>query len=260
MRFIIVDDEAAALHLFLDSTYSADSDLEFRFFKDDREAILRYCQDHKVDGAFLDIRMPRIDGVELAKRLIAAHPDIDVVFLTGFNVPESTIEPLRPNVLGVSHKPLNPMEIGQFIDAMRKKKSVLKVRTFGTFDCFLHGQLVRFSSSKSKELFALLIAKNGKSLTMETAITALWPDKDIDKAKILYRDAVWRLRSTLNEIHFPCVGFGRAVLTLNKENISCDYYDLMEGKDVPYPCSFMESYEWSMPVEDVIEQALKGRK
>ena len=260
MRIIIVDDESAALHLFLDNTYGADPDVEFRFFKDDPKAILNYCRQNEVDGAFLDIRMPRMFGPDLAKELIAACPGIAIVFLTGYNVPESTLEPLRPNVLGVANKPLNAMDLGRFLDAMRNKKSVLKVTTFGTFDCFIHGELVRFSSSKSKELFAFLIAKNGKSVTMESAITALWPDKDVDKAKILYRDAVWRLRSTLNEINFPCVEFGRAMLTLDKENISCDYFDLLEGKDVLYPGSFLEPYEWSLPFEGVIERLLQGRK
>ena len=40
---------------------------------------------------------------------------------------------------------------------------------------------------------------------MEQAITALWPDKPLEKSKILYRDAVWRLRQTLKENEFTVV-------------------------------------------------------
>lgn len=92
----------------------------------------------------------------------------------------------------------------------------------------------------------LLIALVGNSLTMSQAITYLWPNKDNEKAKILYRDAVWRLRETLEEIRFPCVNFGRAILTLDKSNIKCDYYDYLSKKRrLKDSDIFLISYDWA---------------
>lgn len=48
----------------------------------------------------------------------------------------------------------------------------------------LNDRIVRFSSNKSMELFALLLVYKGKNLSMSDAITQLWPDYDLDKAKI----------------------------------------------------------------------------
>ena len=126
---------------------------------------------------------------------------------------------------------------------------MLKVTTFGSFDCFINGHLVSFSSSKSKELFALLIILKGKSISMGETIALLWPDKDVEKAKKLYRDAVWRLRETLKDIDFQCVNFGRAQLSVNTKDIDCDYYKYLSSQEIYYGGDFLISYEWSMPYQ-----------
>ncbi len=256
MKILVVDDEVNALHLFLDEVIS-DTEFEYKFLKDDEEAILNYVKNNQVIGAFLDIKMPNIYGPELAKKLIAINKDIRITFVTGLNFSFNSLpNEIKNNVLGIIYKPINSIELSNYLLKIANIKPVLKVRMFGHFDCFLNNSLVHFSSNKSKELFALLLALNGKSLTMEQAITNLWPDKDIDKAKILYRDAVWRLRSTLQEIGFECVNFQRALLTLNKENIECDYYDLLNGKDVFYNDEFLVPYEWSISFENEIDYLL----
>ena len=260
MNVIVVDDEKAALHLYLEAFLATPSEISYRFFHDQLEDILAYVAKNDVDGAFLDIRMPNIDGISLAYKLIALKPLIKIVFVTGYSVAKDDFgDELSSHVLGIIYKPLSQGVLENYLGLMEKGRNILSVKMFGSFDCFLHGQLVRFSSSKSKELFAFILANKGKSVSMEQAIDALWPEKDLDKAKILYRDAVWRLRSTLNEIQFPCVNFSRALLSLDKENIECDYYQFLEGADI-YSGEFLTSYEWSIPIEGEIEYILASRR
>ena len=52
MRVIIVDDEIKALQLFLSQI--VDINLEYRFFKDDSNAILDFVKKNEISGAFLD--------------------------------------------------------------------------------------------------------------------------------------------------------------------------------------------------------------
>ena len=253
MRVIIVDDEIKALQLFLSQI--VDIELEYRFFKDDEKAVLDFVSNNEVSGAFLDVNMPNIDGVSLAKKLIAKDPNIKIVYVTGTNTKmEDLPKEIVDNVIDIIYKPFTTDIIEKDLRMISKKIPKLEVTMFGSFDCFINNHIVTFSSSKSKELFALLLTLNGKSLTMDQAISYLWPDKDLDKAKILYRDAVWRLRSTLEEIQFPCVDFKRAMLVLNKANIKCDYYDFLDGKkkikeDV---ATFLSSYDWSLDFENEI--------
>ena len=253
MKIIVVDDEISSLHLFLDEIISHNK-IEYKFFKDDVNSIIAYLKENKVDGAFLDINMPNINGVDLAKEISKESPNTKIVFVTGTNFSiEELPNELKDNAIGVIYKPANASDLERYIAAIGNEKRILKVKTFGSFDCFIDGKLVKFSTTKSKELFALLIMMNGKGLTMEHAITYLWPDKNIDKAKILYRDAVWRLRLTLKTINFNCVEFGRALLVLDKTNIECDYYELLDGKDVFYNGELLTSYDWSIEYENEIE-------
>ncbi len=131
---------------------------------------------------------------------------------------------------------------------------------FGTFECFIYHQIVLFSSTKSKELFALLLTYHGKSLSMSDAISQLWPDKDIEKSKILYRDAVWRLRRALKDISFNCVTFSKALLILNTKNISCDYWDYLANKNNDYNGEFLKSYDWSIIYQDNLDEIKERRK
>ena len=253
MKAIVVDDETSALHVFLDQVVT-DSKREYHFFKDNPKNILDYVRSNEVDLAFLDVNMPNINGLELARSLVKLSPAIKIAFVTGINIKMEDIDAkLKNNVVGIIYKPIDPVEFEKVLAQVNEETPTIEAKMFGTFDCFVKNHIVHFSSNKSKELFALLIVYEGKSLTMDQAITALWPDKDIDKAKILYRDAVWRLRSTLEEVGVPCVTFGRALLTLNKDYITCDYYDVVSGKKRPSEEEFLPSYDWSFPYQSQID-------
>ena len=250
MKIIVVDDEINALHSFLDQIITQD-DVEYKFFKDDLFPLINYCQNNDINGAFLDVRMGKISGIELARKIAHISSLTKIVFITGTNMKmEDVPDDIKDSVIGIIYKPVDILKLERYILEMKNKKSVLEVKMFNGFDCFINHHLVRFSSSKAKELFAFVLANDGKSVSMEQAITALWPDKPLDKAKISYRDAVWRLRQTLNEIDFPCIDFARALLILNKENIECDYYDVINHKKEYNGDNFLPSYEWSLDYEN----------
>lgn len=246
MKIIIVDDEMAAHHIFLSDVIGR-TDAEYRFFKDDEAEIGEYISKNKIDAAFLDVSMPGINGFDLAKKLISLDADLRIVFITGLNVSMADLVPeVRERTVGFLYKPYDADELRKILYTIGEGVQRLTVRMFGSFDCFLGDNPVRFSSSKSKELFALLLTYNGKSLSMSDAISQLWPDMDVDRSKILWRDAVWRLRKTLREIGFNCVEFRRACLFLDKTNITCDLWDHLKGIPSGYNGEFCKSYDWSV--------------
>lgn len=248
MDILIVDDEMSALRVFLDEIID-EWDLKTKFFQDDIEGITRFIAHNKVAAAFLDIKMPRINGVDLAKALIKIQPDIKILFITGLSVTARDIdEELQDNLLGFIYKPYDGAVIRNYLDIIAARTPVMHVKTMGAFDCTVNGRKLMFSSAKSKELLALLVVYAGKTLTMNTAIAYLWPDHDLDRAKKLYRDAVWRLRKSLREINFSCVNFSRAELSLSTENIKCDLYDYLKDPSSVNDISeaFLPQYEWSL--------------
>lgn len=257
MRIIVIDDEITALQEFLGEIIG-EKDIEYKFYGGDPETICHDVTTHGVDAAFLDIRMPEINGIQLAKRLIKIEANIKIVFITGLSVTIDDLpQEVKSHTIGFLYKPYDVATLKRYLSLIEGKKRVLKVQTFDTFDCFIDDKPVRFSSSKSKELFALLIAYNGRSLTMNDAISQLWPDSETEKSKILYRDAVWRLRRTLKEIGIACIEWGRAVMMLDKANICCDYWHYLQTGEGPYRGEFCKNYDWSMDYLaelDMIEQ------
>ena len=245
MKIVVVDDEMYALQSFLNEII--DCDVEYKFFKDDENAVLDYVTKNTVDAVFSDIGMPSINGLVLAEKLIDLRPDIAIVFITGMPITMSDLdEKVKANTLGFLYKPYNADKLAEFLNIIKKRTPTLSVKMFDGFDCFVDNKLVMFSSAKSKELFALLLTYNGKSLTMTDAINHLWENSELEKAKILYRNAVFRLRKTLNDIGVDCVGFERAMLTLDKTHIQCDYWDFLQSAEGAYRGEFCKCYDWSV--------------
>lgn len=249
MKIIVVDDEISSLSMFLAHLVNK-TEIEYKFFQDHPSEALSYVKSTRVDGAFLDINMPEMNGLDLARSLVQVNPAIRIAFITGYSADVEAIEKeFGKNLLGFAYKPFDSSLINQYIQTLyfAAEKPLIEARLFGPFDLFVNQVPVRFSSSKSKELLALLCTYRGSSLTMDDAIGHLWPDKDIDLAKKLYRDAIWRLRKALKEqgIAF-LVEFSRGAAALHVEVLSCDYWDYLNGHKELYLGQFLSGYDWSL--------------
>ena len=67
---------------------------------------------------------------------------------------------------------------------------------------------------------------------------------------------MWRLRTTLNEINFPCIEFKRAMLNLNKENIDCDFLNNIELNKKVKVSRYLLNYERaSMVIKDFYSES-----
>ncbi|RME88956.1 MAG: DNA-binding response regulator [Candidatus Hydrogenedentota bacterium] len=54
----------------------------------DGEALLQFLPDTKCDVLLLDINMPKMNGFEVLYHLNELYPNIEVIVLTGHNLPE----------------------------------------------------------------------------------------------------------------------------------------------------------------------------
>lgn len=131
-----------------------------------------------------------------------------------------------------------------------KKSHLMRVSCFHCFDCYYDDKHIDFPSKKAKEYFALLVILKGKSLTMEKAITYLWPDKDVEKSKESYRNVIMKLRQYFKSINYNAITYKRGETFLDISNLQCDYYDVIDGKKEYDGSPLLPEYEWSLDFEN----------
>jgi DNA-binding NarL/FixJ family response regulator len=82
---------------------------------EDGERAVAAVLDVGADVALLDLRMPRVDGVEATKRLREQAPDVEVVVLTTYADDESVMAALRAGARGYLTKDATSEEIERAI-------------------------------------------------------------------------------------------------------------------------------------------------
>jgi DNA-binding NarL/FixJ family response regulator len=75
--------------------------------------------------ALVDVRMPRMDGVELTGRLSAEHPGVAVLILTTFDDDEYVFGGLRAGAKGYLLKNVSPEELVRSIEKVSRGEPVL---------------------------------------------------------------------------------------------------------------------------------------
>ena len=91
----------------------------------DGEEALALADELRPDVILMDLRMPRMDGVEATRRLRASHPEIKVVVLTTYADDRSVIDALRAGALGYLTKDAGADEIRQALQRVASGQASL---------------------------------------------------------------------------------------------------------------------------------------
>ncbi len=255
MNAVIIDDEKESILTFTNAVIDI-SNISFSIFSNKVDELLSYARTHQVDIAFLDVVMPKINGIDLAKMLMEINPAIKIVLITGYAQDIDTIKrELKDNLFEFCYKPYDEERIREILARLLgQNETKVSFKTFPRFDMYVNGVHVDFERAKSKEFLAILVDRAGGEVTIEEAITKLWIDKEPGLAKRLYRDAVSRLRMKLNEYGIPnLVDFARGRARLNPLNVYCDYWDYLSGNKALFKGEYMRPYEWATEIEDSLK-------
>jgi DNA-binding NarL/FixJ family response regulator len=115
VRVVLVDDQAM-VRTGLRMVLAAEPDLEVVGEAADGEAGVRAVTALRPDVVLMDVRMPGMDGLEAARRIIAADLPTRVVVLTTFDEDEYVAAALRAGVSGFLLKVAPPEDL---VDAVR---------------------------------------------------------------------------------------------------------------------------------------------
>ena len=252
MNIIAVDDERHALSDLKAAVEEALADIPQKMFCCFDEAVpaLEHAKANQTDIAFLDINMSGINGLQLAKNLKDIYGKTNIIFVTGYH--QYAMDAMALKASGYIMKPVTVQAVREEIEELRHPIALpaarIRVRTFGNFEVFANEKPLTFTRSKTKELFAYLIYRDGALCTNNEIVAILWEHKeDSRNLQSHFRKLVFDLNKTLKE-----AGMGDIIirkhgsLAIIPEKISCDLYDFCKGRYVNnYSGEFMAQYSWA---------------
>ena len=115
IRVLVCDDQALVRSGFR-MILEAREDIEVVGEAEDGVQALELTWRQLPDVVLMDVRMPRLDGVEATRRLVRAGADARVLILTTFDLDEYVFEALRAGASGFLLKDVEPP---QLVDAVR---------------------------------------------------------------------------------------------------------------------------------------------
>jgi two-component SAPR family response regulator len=281
---IIVDDEKPILRL-MEKTLSKNINYNviggYTSSKEALENILKL----NPNVVFLDIEMPGISGIELAKQILDFNEDIQIIFVTAYE--NYAIDAFKVNAVDYILKPITQEEINR-VTLKLKKKHGLQVNineqdNSAYVICFgniimknsKNKMEVKWSTSKTKELFAYFIYKNGQGIDKWELCEVLWPERDKKKTEHNLHNTIYRLKNSIKEAGIVnCINYKHGYYFIDFSKFECDLFefhkfiregvkinqqnvDLFEKKLSLYTAELFgcESYNWSIDYSETLKRS-----
>ncbi len=259
MKIYAVDNEILALEIMEEAIKNVAPDEELKCFQKSR-LLLEEAEKSMCDVAFLDVEMPGLNGLELAKELKKLNPNVNIIFATGYS--EYMQDALNIFASGYVLKPVTEESVRNQLENLRhpvKNEHNIEVKTFGNFSITKDGQPIKFRLAKSKELLAYLIDRKGAVVSRRELSEVLLLNDEGDYSRNEQKNLGKILRWLMKDLESAEIdnlllhehdGF-----RVNTEEISCDLFDYLEDKNnVSYFGEYMEQYPWGNKFKNIMAE------
>lgn len=249
MRAIIVDDEPIMIKGFIRMSASIEDLQIVGRFQKPLEA-LAFAKENSIDIAFLDARMPKMSGIELAEHLREIDPKVLIVFLSAYG--EYVLDSNRIGADYYIMKPYTEETLELAMERMRllaaRQRKRLFAQTFGRFILFRGDEPVPLTG-KAKEILAFVVVRRGKEASNEEIYSALWEGRPYSNQLMkVYYNALSRLKAALAEKSLSdlLISTPRGQI-INTAMLDCDYYDWQDKTSTDrdrFEGEFLAEYSW----------------
>ncbi|OKP99604.1 response regulator [Paenibacillus sp. P46E] len=242
MKAILIDDEKA-MHLIMKRMLAKIDDIEIvGTFAETAEAYT-YLSSHEVDLIFVDISMPRENGLEFARRLLESGRGTKIVFITShkeFALPAFEVYAFDYIVKPVVQERLL-LTVQRAIAQIRLERATgkdpepipheVQISCLGGIEIHgAHGMKTKWKSKKSAEVFGYLLVHKGRLVSRARLIEDIYggmPDKN---AEIYLNTTVYQLRKLLDtyglkkSLHSDSMHYGLSLI-----GVQVDVLNFEEG-------------------------------
>ncbi|MCQ2079726.1 MAG: response regulator [archaeon] len=251
MIVFAVDDEEDALALITGAIKINLPDAELYPFNS-ASAAISFAEKTCPDIAFLDIAMPEMSGIDLAKKLKSINPKINLIFATAYS--EYMGDAFSLHASGYLMKPISSKSVKKELENLRSPVTAPEVpvfvHTFGNFEIYVDGEPVSFSRRPAKEVLAYLVDRKGAVVSKKELCEALFKDPDCTHKSMDYLSKIIKdLGTTLDK-----AGVGRMIHIDRKEcfvvpeHFLCDAYEYFKGNPEymnKFSGDYMSQFEWA---------------
>ena len=201
MKILVVDDGQLAINSLIRILCRVAPDCDYISAMTTEDA-LSWMRQGPMDAAFLNLEMPGMNGLALTRMIQKLQPRCNIIVVTEH--PEYALEALQIFVSGFLLKPANEADVRNVLEHLRYPPENapvgIKIQCFGNFEIFVGGRALAFKRSKSKELLAYLVDRNGATCTNGEMLAVLWEDKpDTASLRSHLRNLIFDLSHTLED-------------------------------------------------------------
>jgi DNA-binding NtrC family response regulator len=122
-RILVADDEEIVIQSCL--RVLAGGGFQVDAARDGLEA-LRAIDENGYDVLILDIKMPKMNGMEVLQRVKEAHPDIDVIMITGLHEIATAVQAMKLGAFDYLPKPFDPEELELVVARAFERRQLLQ--------------------------------------------------------------------------------------------------------------------------------------
>ncbi len=198
---------------------------------------LEAIKEKSPDLIFLDIEMPRVNGLELAQKIMDYNSKIEIVFVTAYN--QYALEAFEVCAMGYLLKPIKKEQLEKVLNHIQNRhnpiqlecKSVEKnqeiiIQSLGKLDIIKNGtpMNIKWRTAKIKELFAYYVHNRKREIHRNELLEILWGDMEYERALVNLNTSNYQLKKQLenNVDKAITIQYQKDYYRLNLDNVTCD--------------------------------------
>jgi len=122
MRLLVIDDEKRQRELLTE--YLTNMGHKTRG-AENGEMALDMLKEDGAEAAFVDMRMPRMDGLTFIKRSLEIYPDLAIVIMTAYGTVESAVDAMKAGAFDYLLKPIDLDHIELILSRIEEKQGLI---------------------------------------------------------------------------------------------------------------------------------------